>query len=245
MKSKSLYLFVIVVVLLGACHKAMVPTLSAGRHYNVSGVGADSAVAAMVAPYKVQMDAQMLKTIGSTDTVLYKMQPECTLGNFIADAMLQKARELDNDIDAAVMNYGGIRISYIQPGSITVKHMYELMPFDNMLCIVSMNGATLQQFCSHMASAKGWPVSGLRYSITPDKKAAGITINNIPIQDGRVYKIVTNDYVANGGDKCDFLKPLEKEQTNIFIRDVLIAYVKSMHGKPLHPYTEKRVSYAE
>ena len=209
----------------------------------MSQVGTDSLLLQLVAPYKAQMETEMQEVIGETDTTLFKQQPECTLGNFIADAMLQKAKEINPAVDAAVMNYGGIRVSYIQPGAVTVKNMYELMPFDNMLCIVEMNGSTLREFCNHMADAKGWPVNGITYRITPAKQASGILINGKPLDENKTYHIATNDYVANGGDKCSFLIPLKKQQTNIFIREVLIAYVKNLRGRPLHPGIEKRVSY--
>jgi 2',3'-cyclic-nucleotide 2'-phosphodiesterase (5'-nucleotidase family) len=245
MKWKSIYLGFVAVLLLGACHKALVPALSGSRHYSVSVLKGDSALEGLVTPYKIQMEAAMQEVLGKTDTILYKKQPESTLGNFIADAMVQKARTINDRVDAAVMNYGGIRVSYIQPGVITAKQMYELMPFDNMLCIVAMNGAELKTFCNHMAALKGWPVSGIVYEITKDGKANHIMINGQTLNEGKVYYIATNDYVAAGGDNCSFLKPLKKEQTNIFIRDVLMGYVKELNGKPLHPYIEKRVSNAE
>lgn len=244
MKFKSIYL-VFVVALLAGCHKALVPVISGSRHYNVSVPKADSGLAGLVAPYKAETEIAMQEALGNTDTTLYRKQPESTLGNFIADAMLLKARTINNNVAASVMNQGGIRLTYIQPGVITAKQMYELMPFDNMLCIIEMKGSELRTFCNHMASLKGWPVADISYEITQDGKATNVMVQGHQLDDNNVYYIATNDYLATGGDKCSFLKPLKKEQTNIFIRDVLMEYIRGLNGKPLHPYTEKRVSYAE
>lgn len=245
MKFKSIYAVFVVAVLLAACHKPLVPALSGSKHYNVSVPKADSALGGLIAPYKAQMEIAMQDALGKTDTTLYKKQPESTLGNFIADAMLLKARTINNKVAASVMNYGGIRLTYIQPGIITAKQMYELMPFDNMLCIIEMKGTELRIFCNHMASLKGWPVAGISYKITQDGKAVNVTIQGQPLNDNTVYYIAINDYLSTGGDNCSFLKPLKKEQSNIFIRDVLMEYIKKLDGNPLHPGIEKRVSYAE
>lgn len=188
----------------------------------------------------------MQVVIGRTDTNLTKAQPECTLGYFVTDAMLQAAQKRNKQVVAAVCNYGGMRIPYINAGNITVGRMYELMPFDNALTIVEVPGKILIQWCNHMAAMKGWPVSGITYSIK-NGMAVDIYINNMQVDENTIYLIATNDYLATGGDKCSFLTPLKSTPVNLFIRDILIDYVKALHkdNKPLHPYIEKRVRYAE
>ena len=240
---KYTFLLPFAFIALPSCHRQLAATSEASKYYTVSAQKEDTALAHMLQPYRQQMETQMSEVIGNTDTVLYKAQPECTLGNFIADAMYERGRRDNPGADASVMNYGGIRLSYIQPSAISIRTMYELMPFDNMLCIVEMNGKVLKQFCDHMAALKGWPAHGITYRISGDGKAIQVAINGVPVEDNRTYHIITNDYIATGGDNCSFLKPLKKTWTNIFIRDVLIDYVKSLNGKPLHPATQNRVSY--
>jgi 2',3'-cyclic-nucleotide 2'-phosphodiesterase (5'-nucleotidase family) len=97
-----------------------------------------------------------------------------------------------------------------------------------------------------MAAKKGWPVSGLTFTIK-DKKAVDVRIGGMPINESLVYKIAVSDYIARGGDNCDFLQPLRKRYTSTFIRDALIDYVAELEasGRPLHPELEQRVRYAE
>jgi 2',3'-cyclic-nucleotide 2'-phosphodiesterase (5'-nucleotidase family) len=164
----------------------------------------------------------------------------------MADALLQAAQLQDRHVEAAILNYGGIRLPYIASGVITVGKIYELMPFDNQLTVIEIPGDTLIRFCDYMALAKGWPVSGISFAIK-DRKAINILVNGQPVQANKVYKIATNDYLANGGDYCSFLTQLKRSTTSLLIRDVCIDYVKDLakQGKHLHPYIDKRVYNAE
>lgn len=206
----------------------------------------DSTLTAMLVPYKRGVDTQMQVIIGHTDIPLTKAQPESTLGNFWADATLLAAQKIDPKVVGAVGNYGGLRISYIAPGLITRGKMYELMPFDNMLTIIEIPGVVMQQFCDAMALHKGWPVSGITF-IIKDKSATEIKIGGVDLNPSLVYKIAVNDYIARGGDNCDYLQPLKKRNTTVFLRDAMIDYVTALEreGKPLHPVLQKRIQYAE
>ena len=236
-----------VLFLLGACSHHLYVQERHEQQYIVSNstVG-DTSLSHMLRPYKRGVDTQMLVIIGHTDIPLTKAQPESTLGNFMADATLAAARALDAHVDGAVGNYGGIRLPFIEAGPITKGKIFELMPFDNMLTIAEMPGDVVQQLCNKMASAKGWPVSGITFSIK-DGAAQNVMIGGQPLDEHRMYKLALNDYIARGGDNCDFLVPLKKRFTTIFIRDALLAYVAMLEaqGKPLHPLLEKRIQYAE
>ena len=210
------------------------------------GDSADSLLAALLRPYKLGVDTQMQVVIGHADIPLTKAQPESTLGNFLADAVLVAAQKLDPKVVATISNYGGIRLSYVAPGPITRGRMYEIMPFDNMITIVDIPGTVLQQFCDMIAARKGWPLSGISFAIK-EAKAIDVQIDGASLNPATVYKIALNDYNARGGDNCDFLKPLKKRSTTVFLRDAMIEYVAALEGegKPLHPLLQKRIRYAE
>lgn len=230
----------------GACSYSYQVSKHEARTHNIKDISPDSGLVRLIQPYKDQLDVKMGEVIGRTGTALTKKQPECTLGNFMADAQLAAARKIDRGVIASVVNYGGIRTSYISEGEIQMRKMYELMPFDNMLTIIEVSGATLRELCDHMASLKGWPVSGMSYEIR-DGKAINIKVGGQLLGEQAMYKLAVSDYIANGGDHCHFLKPYKQGLTNIFIRDALIAYVRdlSARNKALHPTLEKRVQNAE
>ena len=216
------------------------------RYYEINGQAADSFITALLAPYKMGVDTQMKVVMGYSDVPLTKSQPESTMGNFVADAQLAAAQLLDPSVVFAAANYGGLRIPYLAPGAITRGNIYELMPFDNFLTIVEMPGRTVQEFCDHMAARKGWPVSGITFTIQ-DATATDIKINGVPLQESMTYKAAINDYMAEGGDNCDMLRPLRRRKTSVFIRDALFQYLSALKeaGLTLHPSLQNRISYAE
>ena len=97
-----------------------------------------------------------------------------------------------------------------------------------------------------IAARKGWPVSGITFTIK-EKKATDIMVDGKPLNDAIVYTVAISDYIARGGDNMEMLVPLKKRYTTFFIRDGLIEYITALEkeGKPLHPVLDKRISYAE
>lgn len=192
--------------------------------------------------YRIEKDKTMQTIIGEVVKPLSKTQPESSLGNFMVDAQLYYAKQKDEKVVAAVINYGSIRIPYISPGPITIGTIYELMPFDNTLVIAEVPGKIVKEFCDHMATLGGWPVANISFEIK-DKKAHNILVNGKPIHEAFIYKIALSDYIANGGDNCEFLLACKKTTYPIFIRDMLLDYIKEK--KQIAQSIERRIYYAE
>lgn len=203
----------------------------------------NSKVDSIIAPYKAKLDSKMNEVIGYAG-YMNKQRPESTLGNWVADVIAEKAEKLSGkQIDFAVQNYGGLRIPEITKGPVTLGKIYELMPFQNFVTIITTNGHVIKQFFDRMAQYGGWPISkGARYKIK-DGKPIDITINGKPFDPDASYTIALPDYVANGGDKCFFFRDQEKYITDKLIRDVLIEAVKEAHAKgiPVSSKIEGRV----
>lgn len=206
----------------------------------------DSRMEDMLLPYRKSMDTAMNVIVGYSEAPLSKAQPECTMGNFMADAQWALARRADPATQVSILNYGGIRIPYLSPGPVTKGKIYEMMPFDNKLTIVEIPGKVMQTFCDHIAAWGGWPVAGISFRIK-DKKAVDIRIKGEPLNEQLVYHTAVSDYLANGGDNCDFLIACKKTYFNVFVRDMLIDYLSELNSKgaKLNVSLEKRISYAE
>lgn len=196
----------------------------------------DSATHYLIAPYKQQLDAQMNKVIGSTTQTLLKQKPEGTLCNLVTDASVWYASQhYEKPIDICVMNYGGIRIPSIQAGDITVGKIYELMPFDNELTILELNGATLLELLNMVAKSGGWPISGAKMQISSDT-IQEILIRNKPIDLKANYVLLTSDYIANGGDNAQMLKKaLSRKNLNEKVRDAIIDYIQFKKNLNIQP----------
>src|SRR5690606_17639066 len=103
-------------------------------------IDADADVAAMIQPYKTELDKTMNEVIGYSEVELVKQRGESTLGNFVADAMLKKSIEAyGKDIDMAAITIGGLR-NPLPEGKIMLKAVYELMPFENSVYVLKLSG---------------------------------------------------------------------------------------------------------
>jgi 2',3'-cyclic-nucleotide 2'-phosphodiesterase (5'-nucleotidase family) len=206
------------------------------RFYSVSDkLEADQAgtqvqsMVSTIAPYKAQLDAKMNRQLATVKTPLKKGQPESTLGNWVADLFAEAAAGSfpDRDIVFATLNQGGIRVSGIGAGPLLVSEIYELMPFDNELVLMELNGKVFKEFISHIANNGGWPVStGL--SVNATSGGLDIKVGGKTIDPNKVYTVALPDYVANGGSGTSMLKQLPKIKSGLLIRDLLIEYAEKI-----------------
>jgi 2',3'-cyclic-nucleotide 2'-phosphodiesterase (5'-nucleotidase family) len=207
---------------------------------------ADSSIINLIEPFHDSLEHSVKQVIGFASHDLEKERPESTLGNWVADAMLDYAEEITGeDLDLALTNYGGLRINSIPAGPITLEKMYELMPFDNLLVLMDLTGTDLLELFDHVAASGGWPISrGIMFTISAGK-ATNIILNDHPIDPEAVYKIVINDYVANGGSDSHFLKGKPSRMLNVLMRDALIAVASNSSPNPIESKVENRITLAE
>jgi len=226
MKKYTIY-FVVLALLAGCSSKVYQPSRLNYTGYKISsGSQADPSVTALLKVYSDSVNSTMNGVIGYAAEPLSKAQPEGSLGNIMADAMLEGAKKQYNKkVDAAFMNSGGIRLTQIAAGPITTGKIFELMPFDNVLVLQDLTGIQLQAFMDHISSRGGWPSAGITYDIQ-NEKAVHVLVNGKPIDPAVTYTIANGDYVANGGDDCVMLKTIPQLNKGILVRDVLIDYVK-------------------
>lgn len=195
-----------------------------------NGMLEDVAVANVIAPYKKSLEAQMNEKISHTNVDLNKQGDNSNLGNLLADYTLEGATEWGKknnitNIDASVINIGGIR-STIGKGDILLKHVFEVMPFENEVVIVKMKGTNLRGlFDYYHQTRKNNPVSKIIIE-TDNGKLTKALINNQPVDDGKTYYIATSDYLALGGDNMKFFSKGELIPTGLKLRDVFIQKFK-------------------
>lgn len=175
----------------------------------------DPAVAARVAEYQASMDKDLDQVIGVTRTALDTRKAsvrgqETTIGNFIADVM--RARM---GADVAIMNGGGIRGErVIEAGTpISRKAVVAALPFDNKLVALELRGADLRAALESGLWMLGkdagrFPqISGARIvarrDAVPGSRLLSVEIGGAPLDDARLYKVATNDYLARGKDGYD------------------------------------------
>ena len=234
--------------LLAGCRTVYVSTGT--QHHNqriTQELATDSVLFYLMKPYGDSVEKSMGVVMGSVRQTLEKAQPEGTLGNFMADAYLTMgALQFDKQIDAAFVNYGGIRLQQLPAGPVTMGKIYELMPFDNILVLQQLSGSQLQSFLDLVAARGGWPVAGLRFTIK-DKKAIDVYVGERPLESGASYWVLNADFVASGGDNADMLKSLPQLSTGYLARQALVDFVRLQTRQQgfVDAKLEKRVIYAQ
>lgn len=208
----------------------------------------DAAIETYLKPYRTQMESEMNEVVGYTLIEMPKSRPESYLTNLLADIIENQTELLTKEqIDLAIVNFGGIRLPVLPAGTITRGTIFELSPFDNKVIVMKLSKDQMLQMLDAIAASGGWPVSKGLHMVINNKKATDITIDNTPLSVGRKYAVAMPDYIANGGDNFSFLAGIPQEDTGYFLRDMIIDYFKDKQGKnqPVtsiidHRITEKK-----
>lgn len=173
---------------------------------------------------------------------------EIALGDLVSDGSVWYAREvLNQEIDFGFTNGGNIRAE-LPAGDITMRDIATVLPFDNWLYVLSMKGSdviSLFEFIGSISQGAGGFAQmskEVNYTITYDSKGqngkiSDVTINGEAIDPNKTYKVLTNDYLAGGGDGYTVLtKSMDTYNSSVTLRDSVIAYIKQL-PKPLNPDT--------
>ncbi len=191
--------------------------------------GIDSLVEKRIQPYRDKMSGEMNTVLAESVQPLEKNTPESRLGNFVADVCLmqcnQRMQSTGGSVaDFLILNNGGLRKG-LPKGNITKGDVYELMPFENELVVLTMTGVNVKKIFNFIASKDGAPVSGVRFQIQ-DKQAVNISIQGAAFDSTRTYTVATSDYLANGGDQFSMLAdPIRRESSGLKVRDAIMQYL--------------------
>lgn len=233
-------------VLSGSCASPLY--IPADQHHDQylihAEIPADPSIEKYIAPYRAQLDSEMNRVIGTSAVQLTKPgnQSETLLGNFFTDALLEQTRKEHPDIDFAFGTKGGLRIE-LPKGPITIGHIFELMPFENKLVILELTGDKVQQIAQYIADSRGQPVGGMTMEIQ-NGQAKNIQIGGQDLQADKVYKLLTYDYLANGGDQMKGLDdPVSRIDLPQKVRETLIDHVSDLtaRGEQINTRLDGRV----
>lgn len=174
-----------------------------------------------------------------TDTIRFG-KPESALGNIVADALrFRAAGELRKFIHIGVIGQDSFKL-YFEPGPLTVADVYEFMPYDNHLVVLTLTGEMVKELAEQVAEAGGAPLSGIRFNMKGGKSASGILVNAEIIDADREYYVATSNYQADGGDKFPALwNPLNRTDLDVSLQDLYIDYFSSKRN--LVPVTDGRI----
>lgn len=211
-----------------ACHRQAKITNVETSHYTIDATTdaeADSSYEAVLSKYRDQMHDQLCEVIGYATEDMNVRRPECNMVNWTADALLSEAKKYcPMSVDMALVNIGGVRCNWAK-GELTRENVFELMPFDNELVVLTLKGEDLLELCQVFAEVGGEGVSGLRMS-AEDRQLINASIDGNDIDPTGLYTIATSDYLAGGKDKLEPLtRRVELWNSHMRIRDLYIEYI--------------------
>ena len=170
-------------------------------------------------------------------------------GNLMTDAMRQVG-DLDEEIDVALQNSGGIRSDATYgPGDITGEDVMDILPFPNEIEVYELSGSQLHSYLE--SSVRPMPggfgaqpaiqVSGVSYEWTGhdgEGHARNVWVGGEPLDEDQTYLVATNDFVA--GRNGEFTEDGLVLQSGQFQGPFVMDYLETTHDT-IAPEREHRM----
>ena len=183
---------------------------------------------------------------------------ETNMGDLITDSLLASAKETKTGkADIAFINAGGVRAD-INAGDITFGDAFNVLPFNNTVCIVEASGQTildeLEMSGRLLPNKSGgfFQVAGMKYTVdttipTPvqlddknnligisgERRVKDVTINGQAIDPEKLYKVVGVSYfLREGGDGHMFKGAKLIEPDYATLLDAFAHYLKTFENLP-------------
>jgi 5'-nucleotidase / UDP-sugar diphosphatase len=178
---------------------------------------------------------------GSKSTVRNR---ESNLGNLVADAALWSTSRDGTTI--ALVNGGGMRAS-IPAGDITMGHVLQALPFGNRLVQFDVTGSDIVSSLENSVSTvdtdpeksggRFLQIAGMKFTADMTR-AAGSRVADVqihtsssgfqPIEKGATYRVVSLDYILNGGDGYTMFKNAKNVRGgDVPLEQAVISYLAS------------------
>ncbi|MBC7545306.1 MAG: bifunctional metallophosphatase/5'-nucleotidase [Candidatus Sericytochromatia bacterium] len=193
-------------------------------------VTGNNAIDSMVAPYAAKVDTQMDQVIGNSPSGLStagKFGGETPLGSWLADMIRESGKA-----EIGIINSGGIRAE-LSAGPVTVRKVFEILPFENFVASMDLSGQTLIDLSAKVVErlykqqAGTLQVSGMSFRGKDGKLVGPVLVKGKPIDPKRQYRVAIVDYLLGGGEGPYFDKHSKLTVYHELLRDLMIARVKT------------------
>ena len=241
-------LLVVGAMTLTSCHSRYSISKVEGKMISMDSIwdaSPDSAAVALLAPYKATIDSMMNRIVGVSETDMVRKSRESLLSNLVADVLRESAAEvIGKPANIGIVNMGGLR-NDLAKGDITYGNIFEILPFENSLCVLTVSGQQLNEVFAAIAQKGGDGLSGAELVITKNGKVVTALVDGKPVETDRIYTIATIDYLADGNDG---MAPLAKADKRVCppdatLRSLFLKYVEqeTKKGKMITSRIENRI----
>lgn len=160
---------------------------------------------------------------------------ESALGNFMSSMILDVAPRAQ----VAIMNGGGLRAD-LPAGPLSYGALYDVMPFDNRLALVTMTGRELREtIARNLSDSVGilsfagariharCDAAALRVDVLLDRPVgatsapSSVSQGAVPLRDDEDVVVATNDFLATGGDGFPRVQRMTVPSEGPILRDAI------------------------
>ena len=252
-KTHHSILLALAVLLVNACTQKVALVSTQNQQYRIdSNLQAKPEIDSYLSPFRDSLEKMVDRVIASSEVELTigrsgkELVPsQVALGNFMSDAILKIATEKASALnkpkpDLSLFTWGSFRKS-LPKGNITLRNIFELMPFENEMVVLTLSGTQLKALLEQIS--KGYnPVAGVTMKVGD---LNSIRINGEPIQETGSYQVVVSDYHSFGGDNLFVLTQANDSYlSGIKIRDAIVLYLQQLTEvhQTLKPDYEARIA---
>ncbi|MDD3147402.1 MAG: bifunctional UDP-sugar hydrolase/5'-nucleotidase [Candidatus Riflebacteria bacterium] len=206
---------------------------------DASKITPDNELAGEISRVEAKIDSLLDEVITtSSGNFSYSYTEESAIGNLIADCMRETA-----GTQVALANSGGIKTS-LSSGPVSLRHLYDILPFENNLVAVDMAGWQLENLIEESLSGKTGFLQASGISCTfsssnpPGFRIIQIDINNKPLEFNATYSVAVNDFMHSNDFDWPELSHAGEAKVKGLIRENLEKFLRK--NSVLSPVTEKR-----
>ncbi|MEZ5308839.1 MAG: bifunctional UDP-sugar hydrolase/5'-nucleotidase [Pyrinomonadaceae bacterium] len=203
----------------------------------------DPKMVSVISKWKTKLSSITDEVVTKTTKALTRSYgEESFLGDLVADALLNESP----DYDFAVTNSGGLRQD-VDEGPVTVGELISAFPFPNTVVQLEMKGNDVRAMFEHGASLSNGILQAskgveMEYdeSRPVGKRVTKCLIKGMPLDDSKTYRLLTSNFLADGGDGFLMFKNAVKyKNTRIEMLQSMIKFLKKF--EVYEPRIEGRV----
>jgi 2',3'-cyclic-nucleotide 2'-phosphodiesterase (5'-nucleotidase family) len=220
--------------------------IQAARVVIDSSLPIDDSLQAFILPYQKHLKEVLEAPLAYCPHTLTKTDGNLnsSLGNLMADILLVQADSVDRlqggeGVSISILNHGGIR-SIINRGPVNQRTAYEVMPFDNTIFIVTLDGGGMMSMLRFLAeSGRAHPIAGMEIVLDSRNRLQSVSIGGRPFNPSDTFRVATSSYLVSGGDDMTFFgQAVDSRDTGYRIRDAMVDYFSETDT--LHAQLDKR-----
>ena len=204
-------------------------------------------IAAIVSKWVSILDLKIKEIIEDPNEVIFTGTPpldgtdsanrgvQTNLGDIVTEAM---AWSYNNEVDAALVNGGSMRIDDMLPNDLSSLDVFKILPFGGGILKVDIKGNLLKEVLDYGKSKRGTGAYLQRYNVTEGSQGEWL-IAGETIDLNKTYKVAFSDFLLKGYD-IPFLTPENKGIIHVYkplkgekpfdIRGAIILYLKSLNN---------------